>query len=307
MQLRIVGDDIFTFSRRRQRQCRLTRIVGGGRFQQQFAAADSMNTQAEDPAADATAKDPFGDGDAQQPRQRRSRDRYGRDRRNGGRERAAADSAIEAVEPQEPADAVAAPSASAAIEPSATASAEQPARRSYFDAVQNSPADQADQAQAATETEAPDLGAHSTAAAPMANAETANAVDAPSTAQQAFAGSDAALGDQGQQPQAVVASAAVAETAAADAVVTGSANPPAARTAYSLPLGDLQQLAAASGLQWVNSDPDKVAAVQAAIAAEPQPIHVPRERPPVVVLDEGPLVLVETRRDLAAVKLPFDA
>ena len=192
-------------------------------------------------------------------------------------------------------------------EPSATASAEQPARRSYFDAVQNSPADQADQAQAATETEAPDLGAHSTAAAPMASAGTANAVDAPSTAQQAFAGSDAALGDQGQQPQAVVASAAVAETAAADAVVTGSANPPAARTAYSLPLGDLQQLAAASGLQWVNSDPDKVAAVQAAIAAEPQPIHVPRERPPVVVLDEGPLVLVETRRDLAAVKLPFDA
>ena len=64
-------------------------------------------------------------------------------------------------------------------------------------------------------------------------------------------------------------------------------------------------MASQSGLQWVNSDADKVAAVQAAIAAEPKPIHVPRERAPVVVLDEGPLVLVETRKDLSEMKLPF--
>ena len=51
---------------------------------------------------------------------------------------------------------------------------------------------------------------------------------------------------------------------------------------------------------------DKVAAVQAAIAAEPKPVHVPRERPPLVVLDEGPLILVETRRDLSELKLPFE-
>ncbi len=74
---------------------------------------------------------------------------------------------------------------------------------------------------------------------------------------------------------------------------------------YALPLADLQQIAAGSGLEWVNSDADKVAAVQAAIAAEPKPVHVPRERPPVVVIDEGPLVLVETRKDLAEMKLPF--
>jgi ribonuclease E len=55
----------------------------------------------------------------------------------------------------------------------------------------------------------------------------------------------------------------------------------------------------------VNSDADKVAAVQAAIAAEPQPIRVPRERPPAVVLDEGPLVLVETRKDLKQLNVPF--
>ena len=49
-----------------------------------------------------------------------------------------------------------------------------------------------------------------------------------------------------------------------------------------------------------------MAAVQAAIAAEPKPVHVPRERPPLVVLDEGPLILVETRRDLSELKLPFE-
>jgi ribonuclease E len=48
----------------------------------------------------------------------------------------------------------------------------------------------------------------------------------------------------------------------------------------------------------VNSDAGKIAAVQAAIAAAPKEIHVPRERPPVVVVDASPLVLVETRRVL---------
>jgi len=75
---------------------------------------------------------------------------------------------------------------------------------------------------------------------------------------------------------------------------------------YTLPLAELQQIASASGLQWVNSDPDKVAAVQAAIAAEPQPVRVPRERPAPVILDEGPLVLVETRKDLRELALPFE-
>ena len=75
---------------------------------------------------------------------------------------------------------------------------------------------------------------------------------------------------------------------------------------FELPLQSLHDIASASGLQWVNSDADKIAAVQAAIAAEPKPVHVPRERPPVVVIDEGPLVLVETRRDLSEMRLPFD-
>jgi ribonuclease E len=74
---------------------------------------------------------------------------------------------------------------------------------------------------------------------------------------------------------------------------------------YELPISSLIQVAEGSGLQWVNSDPEKIAQVQAAIAAEPKPVHVPRERPPAVVFDEGPLILVETRKDLSEMKLPF--
>ena len=69
----------------------------------------------------------------------------------------------------------------------------------------------------------------------------------------------------------------------------------------------MEQVAQSSGLEWVHTDTDKVAAVQAAIAAEPAPVHVPRERAPVVAMDDGPLVLVETRRDLGSMQLPFDA
>ena len=75
---------------------------------------------------------------------------------------------------------------------------------------------------------------------------------------------------------------------------------------FELPVSELAQVAQGSGLQWVNSDAEKIAAVQAAIAAEPKPIHMPRERAPAVVVAEAPLVLVETRRDLREVKLPFE-
>jgi ribonuclease E len=75
---------------------------------------------------------------------------------------------------------------------------------------------------------------------------------------------------------------------------------------FELPVEQLAQVAQSSGLQWVNSDAQKIAAAQAAIAAEPRPQRVPRERPPAIVIDEGPLVLVETRRDLSEMKLPFE-
>ncbi|WOP16604.1 Rne/Rng family ribonuclease [Ottowia sp. SB7-C50] len=111
---------------------------------------------------------------------------------------------------------------------------------------------------------------------------------------------------------APAAPAAMPLEAPAAAVSPAPAASPAPRgmprvTSFALPLGELDALATSAGLQWVNSDADKVASVQAAIAAEPRPIHVPRERPPLVELDEGPLVLVETRKDLRQVTLAFEA
>ena len=73
-----------------------------------------------------------------------------------------------------------------------------------------------------------------------------------------------------------------------------------------LPLDDLQRLAQVSGLEWVHSDTGKVEAAQQSIAAEPPAARVPRERKPAPTADDGPLVLVETRKDLSQLKLPFD-
>ena len=75
---------------------------------------------------------------------------------------------------------------------------------------------------------------------------------------------------------------------------------------YDLPVAQLHDVAQSSGLQWVNSNPERVAQIQAAIAAEPRPVHVPRERPAPVLLDEGPLILVETKRDLGQLHMPFE-
>ena len=112
-------------------------------------------------------------------------------------------------------------------------------------------------------------------------------------------------------PMAVSVAAPVA-TPGAPAVQPVAAAPVATSggmpkvSAYALPKDSLIQIAQSSGLQWVNSDPERAAQVQAAIAAEPQPAHVPRERPAPVVLDEGPLILVETKRDLRNMTLPFE-
>ena len=76
--------------------------------------------------------------------------------------------------------------------------------------------------------------------------------------------------------------------------------------AFELPVESLNQVAQTAGLAWVNSDPQKAASVKAAIAAEPNPIHVPRERPASVQGDTSPLVLVETKRDLRNRTLPFE-
>jgi ribonuclease E len=107
-------------------------------------------------------------------------------------------------------------------------------------------------------------------------------------------------------PPAADLRAATRPVEAAADVVAPAAREPVVVPPFELPMDNLQSIAEGAGLQWVNSDADKVRAVQQAIAAEPKPIHVPRERKPLPVIDEGPLVLVETRMDLSQVRLPFD-
>ena len=74
---------------------------------------------------------------------------------------------------------------------------------------------------------------------------------------------------------------------------------------YDLPVDSLISMTQSSNLQWVQSDPIKVALVKESIANEPTVVRVPRLRAAAVVLHEGPLVLVETKKNLSDLSLPF--
>ena len=101
-------------------------------------------------------------------------------------------------------------------------------------------------------------------------------------------------------PAAVMHTPAPPVSAPAPQAEPGRAEP------YVLQTDTLASLAAAAGLQWVQSDADKISAVRAALAAEPPAVHMPRAPRRHVLVDDGPLVLVETRKDLSQLKLPFD-
>jgi ribonuclease E len=223
-------------------------------------------------------------------RERRSRDRYGRDRRER-----AGETRQDPADDQAPGDDTAEPSRMSAEVPTD----DRPAPRSYFERAQQAAATSA----SVPTAQAPQV---SEEAAPAAPSQVASVVETMATTVPAQAPVAAA-----QAPAPVAATAAPAEvnmakTASASAPLTGAASTTLpAVTAYTLPLDSLQQVAQNSGLVWVNSDSIKVAAVQAAIAAEPQAKRVPRERPPAVVVNEGPLVLVETRKDLNSLQVPF--
>ncbi|WP_180683524.1 Rne/Rng family ribonuclease [Tepidicella baoligensis] len=184
---------------------------------------------------------------------RRSRDRYGRDRRQRSEETATASEATMEIAPAEPATQV------------PTATDEAPVR-SYFTMPVAMPQDE------------PAVTPALTVVHP------AEATDAP-------------------PPPAPAVEAPIQPAATGERAIT-PVQPPAP---YVLDVEGLTQVAQAAGLQWVQSDAGKVAQTQAAMAAEPPPIRVPREPKPVPVLDDGPLVLVETRRDLRTMKLPFEA
>ncbi|MCZ8077297.1 MAG: Rne/Rng family ribonuclease [Paucibacter sp.] len=131
-----------------------------------------------------------------------------------------------------------------------------------------------------------------------------DSAEAPATAAPAAAPVQLSLAPEASDAAAAATPAAAPTPAPAAAAPATPVATPA--PVFALPMDELHAIAASSGLQWVNSDADKIRAAQEAIAAEPKPVHVPRVRPPMVALDEGPLVLVETRKDLSQFKLPFE-
>ncbi len=232
------------------------------------AAEAEAGQAAEAPvAANTEASDDQAKAEAAQAEPRAPRERRSRDRY--GRDRRSRGEA--AATSAEESDAQA-----QAAEPVAAESSEAAAPRSYFKAAA---------ASAVTEVEAP-----------VELAATQQPVVAPAEVQSVEAEPEVA-----PVQTLAVATAAVAAASAEPAAAAPSA------PAYRLAIDELSALAQQVGLEWIQSDAAKVAQVQAAIAAEPQPVRVPREPKPVVLLDEGPLVLVETRRDLSALKLPFEA
>ncbi len=239
------------------------------------------------------------DGAPRAPRERRSRDRYGRDRRERGPRDA--NGAPEGVEGDLPAEMPASEVAFAAAS-TPTASQEpvdEAPTRSYFSLPVDAPAPVLNAA--SVDSPAP---VAAPVAAPIAAPVMEQAAPAPVMAPDVMAPVAAPA------PVAALATAPRAPAPKPAAPVVTEA--PAARglpkvASFSLPMDEMQQVAQSSGLEWVNSNADKVAQVQAAIAAEPKPVHVPREPTPAVVLDDGPLVLVETRKDLRDMQLPFEA
>jgi len=234
-------------------------------------SADSSATVGEQGSADNTVRDDNG-----MPREKRSRDRYGRDRKPRS------ERAERSESPAQPGE-----------EPLVTeAAAEQePVRKSYFSVPVESSLPQAVVVAPVTPTPVPT--ATEVAAEPAALAA-------------AVAPQEAAIPMPAPEPAPVATVAAPAPVALEASAPAASPKAMPTVQAFALPLDELAHVAQQSGLQWVQSDAEKVAMAQAAIAAAPKPVHVPRQRPPLPVLDDQPLVLVETKRDLREQKLPFE-
>lgn len=136
-----------------------------------------------------------------------------------------------------------------------------------------------------------------------AAAQVAEPQDSPSAvASEAPARVEPALVAPVGAAEPVVTQAPAAPVAASAPAATRSGLPRV--QAFELPVQDLNAIAESAQLEWVNSNAERVAQVRAAIAAEPAPVHVPRQRPPLIVIDEGALELVETRQDLGRMELP---
>ena len=318
------------------RRERAPRGEGRGRTPRDGDKAHEVSSDANDApvlgstqALDATQNDAAhlpATPDGGDKRERRSRDRYGRDRQRGSRADGNGngngngnDSDGNTASTQSDAGAQARGEFEAATDTRASARAEQDAvsaeqapRRSYFAPASNGAASAQRPAQTALSDVSEGDVVENRSAEP--EAPQSRPAAAPESAPALAAG-------PAPKPAAHAAHAAapapVAAAGEAPAAAKGAATPSAAQAgepaagmpvveAYTLPVDEMAAVAASTGLQWVNSDAAKVQAAQAAAAQAPEPIRVPRERPAVAEVAAEPLVLVETKRDLKDMALPFD-
>ncbi len=252
------------------------------------AASDGANSSAtltDQPGAENTVRDENG-----APREKRSRDRYGRDRKPRA----------ERTERSEPTE-----QPSQESQATETVADQEPVRKSYFSVPATS--SQPEAVVAAPAIPAPAPVAAEVTPEPVA---VTSVVATQQVTPPAVVATPAPVAVVASTPTPAPAVTVVPKTTTpAVAVAPVAAEPAKAMPAvqpFALPLDELAQVAQSSGLQWVQSDAAKVAMVQSAIAAAPKPVHVPRERAPLPVLDDQPLVLVETKRDLRDQTLPFE-
>lgn len=152
---------------------------------------------------------------------------------------------------------------------------------------------------AAAENRMPAMRSEPAATEPAA---TEPAATEPAATEAAAVTEATAMAEAAPIPEA--ARLAEAAPAAEAPLAVPAATPPA--EPFALPIDELRDLARSAGLEWINSDAERILVAQQAIANEPNPVRIPRQPRPPVVADEGPLILVETRKDLAQLKLPFD-
>ena len=255
---------------------------GMARANAEIQPANAQNERAAPQSADTATSKEQGNAagemtertEGSEGRGKRTRDRYGRERGPRG------DRAEQAVDRQE--------QPARESQPQQEASTEEP-RRSYFATSADTPVAAPVIAPAPVQVQVP-TPAQTVNVTPVA----APVVSAPVVT--------AAIVAAPAEPKPVPAPVQVltAPTPAPVALGMPKLQP------FALPLAELAQVAESTGLNWVNSNAEKIAAVQAAIAAEPKPVHVPRVRPAAVKIESSPLVMIETKRDLKDMKLPFE-
>ncbi|MCX7901687.1 MAG: ribonuclease E/G, partial [Burkholderiaceae bacterium] len=110
----------------------------------------------------------------------------------------------------------------------------------------------------------------------------------------------AAGGSAATEPAATTATAGTAASSTTPAPAAGVEPPPAASPPRAqpapLPLDQLLPMLEAAGMTMAQTDPRKVEEIRMRMESEPKPPRLPRERPVLPPLEEGPLIQVETKR-----------